>query len=79
MAIEFEWDENKAWRNLLKHRISFEEAVTVFADPRAVTIIDMAHSKIEDRFKTIGLSEQTRVLLVIHAERGERIRLISAR
>lgn len=48
MAIEFEWDEGKACRNLLKHRISFEEAVTVFADPMALTIYDAIHSAGED-------------------------------
>jgi len=79
MSLEFEWDEDKAWRNLLKHRISFEEAITVFADPMALTVFDEAHSTQELRFKTTGLSERIRVLLIVHAERGDRIRLISAR
>jgi len=79
MSLEFEWDEAKAQRNLLKHRVSFEEAVSVFVDPQALTLFDEPHSSDEDRFTTIGLSIQTRVLLVVHADRSQRVRIISAR
>jgi uncharacterized DUF497 family protein len=51
----------------------------VFADPQAITLFDEKHSLREDRFKTIGMSEQLRVLLVVHPERGESVRLISVR
>lgn len=75
----FEWDDTKATGNISKHGVSFEEARTVFEDAFAITVRDMNHSASEDRFATIGLSLVSRVLLVIHAERGDRIRLISAR
>lgn len=75
----FEWDNAKATSNFSKHGVSFEEARTVFEDAFALTVADMDHSDMEDRFATIGLSLISRVLLVIHAERGERIRIISAR
>jgi hypothetical protein len=73
---EFEWDEDKARSNQAKHGVSFEEATTVFGDPRAIDAPDIYEP---DRFVIIGLSAQARVLFVVHAERGERIRIISAR
>lgn len=79
MNPQFEWDEAKARQNERKHGVSFEEAVTVFADARALTIFDERHSNSEDRFWTIGMSTITRILVVVHCDRGERIRLISAR
>lgn len=79
MGLLFEWDEAKAKRNLKKHRVSFEEASTVFGDPLSLTIHDPLHSDEEDRFVTIGQSVRDRLLVVIHSERGERVRLISAR
>ncbi|MCC6679557.1 MAG: BrnT family toxin [Phycisphaeraceae bacterium] len=80
MALTFEWDDEKSRSNQARHGVSFTEAVTVFADPRALTIYDQDHSsEHEDRFKTIGLSEKTRVLLVVHCDRSQNIRLISAR
>src|SRR5262249_26324192 len=78
MALEFEWDEDKAKRNLKKHRVSFEEASTVFGDPLAVTIPDPLHSKEEDRFVTLGESHRRRILVVASTDRSNRIRIISA-
>lgn len=75
----FEWDAAKARSNLVKHRISFEEATTIFLDERALTAHDPDHSVSEDRFVTTGMSNQTRILTVVHADREERIRIISAR
>ena len=59
--------------------MTFAEAVTVFADPRALVIYDSEHSEREDRFQTIGMSLFTRLLLVVHCDRANRFRLISAR
>jgi uncharacterized protein len=79
MALRFEWDTNKARRNLAKHGISFEESSTVFGDPRSLTILDAVHSKVEERFVTIGASHRGKLLVVVHTERGDSIRIISAR
>lgn len=79
MGIDFEWDEEKAILNLRKHGVSFEEAATVFRDDLSVTVPDPDHSAAEERFITVGVSSQDRVLLVAHVERGDRIRIISAR
>jgi hypothetical protein len=76
---EFEWDPEKAANNLRKHGISFVEAATVFFDTLSVTIPDPLHSAEEDRFVITGLSNRQRVLVVVHADRGDRIRIISAR
>jgi uncharacterized DUF497 family protein len=75
----FEWDPNKAAANLLKHGVSFWEARSVFADPCSSTIDDPDHSWDEQRFVTLGLSNRGRLLVVVHAERGQNIRLVSAR
>jgi uncharacterized DUF497 family protein len=78
--MEFEWDAAKAAANLRKHRVSFEEASTVFSDDRAIEWFDEAHSDVEERFVTVGLSAKLRVLMVVHTERaGDTIRIISAR
>lgn len=77
--MQFQWDPQKARSNLQKHRISFEEAVTVFGDPLAVTIADPDHSVGEARWLTLGMSRSQRLLVVVHTERGNQIRLISAR
>ncbi len=77
MTIEFEWDPEKASANRAKHRVSFEEAATAFADPMSLTIPDPDHS--EDRWILLGRSMLSRVLVVVHVERGERVRIISAR
>ena len=78
-GVEFEWDPQKAASNLRKHKVSFPEAATVLGDPLAVTAPDPDHSAEEDRSITVGRSVRGRLLLVAHAERGERIRIISAR
>ncbi len=77
--IQFEWDPAKAKINLRKHGIAFREAVTVLRDPLGITIFDPDHSDEEDRFITFGFSAAGRLLMVAHTERGERIRIISAR
>lgn len=79
MALEFEWDPAKAAANLKKHRVSFDEAATVFGDPLASTISDRAHSLAEERLVIFGTSERSRVLAVMFTERGPRVRVISAR
>lgn len=79
MAAEFEWDTEKAESNLQQHGVSFEEAADVFFDPLSLTIPDPLHSKDENRFVTIGLSNQQRYLVIVHSERDDRIRIISAR
>jgi len=77
--MHFEWDGQKAGQNLVKHGVSFDEASTVFGDPLAGTILDPRHSSDEPRFVTIGLSTSQRLIVVAHAERDDRIRIISAR
>lgn len=77
--MKFEWDENKAARNLSKHGISFEEARTVFDDPLYVDFYDPDHSEDEARYLIVGASNQRRLLIVSYTERGDSIRLISAR
>ena len=75
----YEWDAEKAKGNLRKHRISFEDAATVFLDPLALTFPDPDHSSGEDREITIGRSSRQQVIFVSHCERGDRVRIISAR
>lgn len=77
--MEFEWDPAKAGGNVKKHRVSFDEAITVFYDPLAATFEDPHHSVGERRFITVGYSSRGRMFVVAHAERGESIRIISAR
>lgn len=77
--MEFEWDSKKATENIQKHGVTFQEAATVFGDPLAITFNDPDHSKSEDRYITFGLSLQKRLIVVSHAERGNRIRIISSR
>jgi len=77
--VQFEWDPKKSKRNLKKHGVSFEEAVTVFYDPMSATFDDPDHAVGEYRYITIGLSSRDRLLVIAHAERGESIRIISAR
>jgi uncharacterized protein len=79
MGMIFEWDDRKARANLSKHGVSFGEACTVFGDPLAITIDDPWHSDNEDRFITIGSSREGQLLVVVFADQGENIRLISAR
>jgi uncharacterized DUF497 family protein len=77
--IRFEWDPAKTKMNLRKHGVAFREAATVLRDPLSITIFDPDHSDEEDRFITFGFSAAGRLLIVAHTERGERIRIISAR
>ncbi len=77
--FKFEWDDQKAAGNLLKHGVSFDEAVSVFGDGRALTFSDTDHSDFEDRSRTYGISNKTRLLVVVHTERRSSIRIISAR
>ena len=99
MALTFEWDTNKARRNLVKHGVSFEESSTVFGDPRSLTIPDPVHSRLEERFglqlklircprslaptlvtlPSMSLFPSAPLLVVVHTERGDNIRIISAR
>jgi uncharacterized protein len=80
MALKFEWDDAKAEINLTKHKVSFDEASTVFADPLAKLFYDPDHSSEEDREIVVGHSLLGRLLLVSFTERrGELIRIISAR
>jgi uncharacterized DUF497 family protein len=78
-GVEFEWDPAKAIANLAKHGVTFEEALTVFMDPTARIHADPDHSEAERREIIVGHSIHQRLLLVSFAERGERVRLISAR
>ncbi|GAB3681165.1 BrnT family toxin [Salinisphaera aquimarina] len=79
--IEFEWDAKKARANAKKHGVSFSEAQSVFYDEYARQFFDEEHSESEERFIMLGLSDQSRILVVCHCERsqGQAIRLISAR
>ena len=80
-TISFEWDENKNTINKRKHRISFEEAQTVFYDAEALVIPDPEHSQDEERFIILGMSRQAKLLVVCHCNRASEtvIRIISAR
>jgi uncharacterized DUF497 family protein len=80
-AIKFEWDENKNRENQRKHKVSFEEAKSVFYDDKARLILDTDHSEKEDRFILLGWSDKLRILVVVHSyqEKHEVIRIISAR
>ena len=73
---DFEWDADKATVNAAKHGVAFEEAVTVFLDLDYLLIRDAV---VPERFVAIGVSKQARVLFVVHCERGEKVRIISAR
>lgn len=79
MSLVFEWDEKKARANHQKHGVSFELGSTVFGDPHAVTILDYSHSLKEERYVTIGMSDLGPLIVVCHTDRGNRIRIISAR
>ena len=75
----FEWDLKKAKTNLEKHGISFEEASTAFKDPLSLTIDDPLHSSDEERLILIGMSYYNHILVIVHTEIGDNIRIISAR
>ena len=77
--MKFTWDSRKASLNARKHRVTFSEASTAFGDPLSMTIRDPEHAADEERFILLGLSNLGRLVVVVHAERGDTIRLISAR
>lgn len=79
MEIPFEWDPAKAEANFRKHRVTFDEATTAFADPLHLLVADPEHSTGEERWILVGRSHQERLLVVVHAERGDRLRIVSAR
>ena len=79
MGLTFEWDEEKDLSNQKKHGVSFEEAKTVFNDPRSITIADEQHSEEEDRYIDIGTSSRGRLIIVSYTEREPNIRIISCR
>ena len=79
MELTFEWDEEKDLSNQRKHGVSFDEAKTVFGDPRSLTIHDEQHSKDEDRYIDMGMTSRGRVIVVSYTERGPNIRIISCR
>ena len=75
----FEWDAEKADLSLRKHGVSFQEAVWVFGDPLSATYDDPDHSADEQRYLTVGMSRSGRLLIVSHTDRGDNVRIISAR
>ncbi|MGC2627395.1 MAG: BrnT family toxin [Candidatus Udaeobacter sp.] len=79
MPLTFEWDELKARSNLGKHGVSFEEAATIFSDRLSLTIPDPEHSITEERHITLGRALTRKLLVVVHTDRGDNIRVISAR
>ena len=79
MRLSFEWHEEKAGENYRKHKVSFDEGVTVFNDPFSITIGDPDHSANEQRYVDIDASDRGRVLVASYTERGRGIRLISCR
>jgi len=79
MDERFQWNSQKATANLAKHDVTFEEAASIFDDPVFITVLDKEHSTDEDRYITIGMSSQRRLLLVAHAERNGVVRIISTR
>jgi hypothetical protein len=83
VKLLFKWDANKARSNQNKHKVSFEEAKTLFNDPFLITFHDESHSENEERFISIGRSAQGRILLAVHTEQTKDddliVRLISCR
>ena len=77
--MKFEWDAAKNRENIRKHRVTFEEAATVFADWLSRTVPDPDHSEAEERLLLLGESNRRRLLVVSHTLRGKSIRIISAR
>jgi uncharacterized protein len=77
--VDFEWDNAKAASNFGKHGVSFNEAMTVFGDPLSVTGYDPIHSIDEERFLTMGVSSDSRLLIISHTDRNDIVRIISAR
>jgi uncharacterized DUF497 family protein len=78
-TLRFEWDPRKAEISRAKHEVSFEEAVSVFGDPLGRITDDPRHSETEERYVLLGQSARRRLLAVMFTERGQAIRLVSAR
>jgi len=78
-AMHFEWDSAKAQSNRRKHKVTFDDAVSVFYNPWSATFPDPDSRHAEQRLITVGHSSQERLLVVVHTEQGETIRIISAR
>lgn len=79
MPLRFAWDSRKAASNLRKHGVSFDEAATAFEDPLSITVPDPDHSQREERFILIGRTKRFHLVIVAHVERGDIIRIVSAR
>jgi len=79
VTLTFEWNSRKARSNLSKHGVSFEEASTIFGDSLSLTIPDPDHSITERRYITMGRAFNGKLLVVVHTDRGDNIRIISAR
>lgn len=79
MSLEFEWDAIKAVENRINHKVTFEEAKTLFNDPLLLTFPDPEHSDHEHRSISIGISSHSRILLVVHTARRGKVRIISSR
>lgn len=84
MRYYFEWDPNKAKANRKKHGIGFEQASTIFLDPKMITVFDTKHSEHEDRWATVGIDTNGNLLVVVHTfqqldANSSRIRMISTR
>ena len=79
MRPDFEWNPKKAERDFRKHEIGFEETCSIFDDLLFITVLDEEHTKDEERYITIGLSNKHRLFLVAHTDRNNCIRIISAR
>ncbi len=77
MCMDYQWDEDKATSNLQKHGVEFADAVSVFADDAAITIVDEELD--EERFVTVGMDAFGQILVVVYTWRGESIRMIAAR
>ncbi len=77
--LRFEWDPRKSASNAKKHKVTFEEARSAFADPNGLVIDDPDHSQGEERFILLGLSYAVRLLVVCHVYRVDLVRIISAR
>ena len=79
MPIEFSWNADKAASNRKLHGVTFEEAATAFGDPLSLTVHDPGHSEDETRYLLLGRAFSGKLLVVVHCERDDGIRLISAR
>ena len=79
MNLTFECDEEKANSHFHKHKVSFEEGKSIFNDPLLLTFPDVEHSEFGERYINIGTSANGRILILIHTERGDNIRITSCR